>query len=235
MLTNHKRILMFFAHPDDETLGAGGAIAKLSDAGKTVHVAISHTGIHARNNKLSNNNKVVICGEGVEELRQNCREALAILGVEPEHIYLGDFSDNEADKHSLLSLIHWLEPIIEKIRPEVVFTHHRHCTNIEHQYCHEAAVGATRPSENSHIPLICCEIPSSTGYLKPTQWEPNLYVSLSESDIRRKIKAMETYKGEARPYPHPRSPEVLEALGRVRGSESGFHFAEAFMVNRMFG
>jgi len=160
---------------------------------------------------------------------------LAILGVKPNNIYLGDFSDNEADKDTLLSLIHWLEPIIGQIKPDVIFTHHRYCTNIDHQYCHEAAVIATRPGVNCHIPLLCAEIPSSTGYLKPTQWEPSLYISLSESEIRRKIKAMETYIGEARPYPHPRSPEVLEALGRVRGSESGFLFAEAFMVNRIFG
>jgi hypothetical protein len=67
------------------------------------------------------------------------------------------------------------------------------------------------------------------------QWEPNLYVEVSEKDVRAKIKAMQTYKGEARPDPHPRSPEVLKALAKVRGSEAGFLFAEAFMVQRILG
>ena len=41
---------------------------------------------------------------------------------------------------------------------------------------------------------------------------------------------MESYKDEARPDPHPRSPEVLKALAKVRGAESGNFFAEAFMA-----
>jgi len=47
------------------------------------------------------------------------------------------------------------------------------------------------------------------------------YTEVSERKIEAKIRAMETYKGEARPDPHPRSGEVLRALAKVRGSESG--------------
>ena len=108
------------------------------------------------------------------------------------------------------------------------------CTNIDHQYCHEACIVATRPSINSHITVFCGEVPSSTGYLKPTQWEPNFYVNVSEDDVKAKIKAMQTFKDEARPDPHPRSPEVLMSLAKVRGSESGFFFAESFMTQKMF-
>jgi hypothetical protein len=77
-------------------------------------------------------------------------------------------------------------------------------------------------------------VPSSTGYLKPVEWEPNLYVEVSENDLESKIKAMETYKGEARPDPHPRSKEVLRAWAKLRGSESGFYFAESFMISKIF-
>ncbi|MFH1421626.1 MAG: hypothetical protein ABIH42_02790 [Planctomycetota bacterium] len=45
---------------------------------------------------------------------------------------------------------------------------------------------------------------------------------------------METYKGESRPDPHPRSREVLKALAKVRGSESGFYYAESFMIQKIF-
>ena len=48
MISRHKKILTFFAHPDDETLAAGGTIAKLCEQGAEVHVAIPATGIHSR-------------------------------------------------------------------------------------------------------------------------------------------------------------------------------------------
>ena len=64
---------------------------------------------------------------------------------------------------------------------------------------------------------------------------PFLTALCKEEQVNSKIKAMEAYKGEARPDPHPRSREVLEALAKVRGSESGFYLAEAFMLQRGFG
>ena len=226
----YKKILTFFAHPDDETLSAGGTIKRLVREGCEVSVAIPNTGIFSRRNSKIKHD---FSGE-LEKLREDCFKALSLLGVQKKDIYLGEFSDNEIDKHTLLELIHWFESILEKVKPNAVFTHHRYCTNIDHRYCHEAAVVATRPGIDSHVPIYCGEVPSSTGYLKPVQWEPNFFVSLLEGDVEGKISAMQAYKGEARPDPHPRSPEVLRALAKVRGSEGGFFFAEAFMIQKLF-
>ena len=227
-LKQYKKILTFFAHPDDETLAAGATINKLTNLGSEIHIAIPATGIHSRKNIQKERD------DDLDELRKDCQKSMAVLGIEPSNIYLGDFPDNEMDKHSLLELIHWLEEILTKIKPDLVLTHHRYCTNIDHQYCHDAVVVATRPGLNDHVTVLCGEVPSSTGYLKPVQWEPNFYVDVSESNVNAKIKSMETYKGEARPDPHPRSREVLSALAKVRGSESGFYFSEAFMISKIF-
>mgnify|MGYP001196592513 FL=1 len=229
-LKNIKKVLTFFAHPDDETLAAGATIKKLTDLGIEVHVAIPATGVKSR----SNTQDTASLDSELIELRQDTEKALAILGIPSENIYLGDFPDNEMDKHSLLEVTHWLEEIINKIKPDLVLTHHRYCTNIDHQYCHNAVVIATRPGLNDHVTVLCGEVPSSTGYLKPVQWEPNFWVDISENDLESKIMAMEMFKGEARPDPHPRSREVLSALAKVRGSESGFYFAESFMISKTF-
>ncbi len=227
----NKKTLAFFAHPDDETLAAGATICKLGELGVDVHLAIPATGIHSRRNTQDYHQR----DTDMIRLRKDCEKAMAVLGIAPQNIYLGEFPDNEMDKHSLLEIVHWLEEIIFRVEPEIILTHHRYCTNVDHQYCHEAAVIATRPGLDSHVTVICGEVPSSTGYLKPVQWEPNFYVDVTEGQIGAKIKAMQTYKGEARPDPHPRSPEVLRALAKVRGSESGYHFAEAFMIQKTFG
>ena len=227
-LKNIKKVLTFFAHPDDETLAAGATIKKLTDLGIEVHVAIPATGIKSR----SNTQDTASLDSELIELRQDTGKALAILGIPLENIYLGDFPDNQMDKHSLLEVIYWLEKIINNVKPDLILTHHRYCTNIDHQYCHNAVVVATRPGLNDHVTVLCGEVPSSTGYLKPVQWEPNLYIDISKDNLESKIIAMETFKGEARP--HPRSREVLSALAKVRGSESGFYFAESFMISKTF-
>jgi len=229
-LTRYKKVLTFFAHPDDETLAAGATIRKLTNLGAEVHIAIPATGIHSRRNSREEKEREA----DLVELRQDCEKAMGVLGIKPTNIHLGDFPDNEMDKHSLLEVIHWLEDIVRKVKPDLVLTHHRFCTNIDHQYCHEAVVVATRPGLNDHVTVLCGEVPSSTGYLKPVQWEPNLYIEISERDLEAKVEAMETYKGEARPDPHPRSREVLSALAKVRGSEAGFYFAESFMISKIF-
>lgn len=229
-LAENRRVLTFFAHPDDETLAAGATIHKLTGLGSEVHVAIPSTGIHSRRNTQEETRREA----DLLELRQDCEKAMGVLGIDPGNIHLGHFPDNEMDKHSLLEIIHWLEGIIDEVKPDLVLTHHRYCTNIDHQYCHEAVVVATRPGPNDHITVLCGEVPSSTGYLRPAQWEPNCYVEVSQQNLESKIRAMETYKGESRPDPHPRSREVLRALAKVRGSEAGYFFAESFMVSKIF-
>ena len=230
-LSQYNRVLAFFAHPDDETLAAGATISKLIRYGAEVHVAIPATVLHSRRNAESEKERK----NNFKILREDCVKAMSVLGVVSENIYLGEFPDNELDKYSLLELVHWLQAIINRVKPDLLITHHRFCTNIDHQYCHEAAVVATRPSLDERITVLSAEVPSSTGYLKPTQWEPNFYVDISAEELEKKVKAMESYTGESRPDPHPRSGEVLRALAKVRGSEAGCYFAESFMIMRAYG
>jgi LmbE family N-acetylglucosaminyl deacetylase len=225
-----RRVLTFFAHPDDETLAAGATIAKLTGLGIEVHVAIPATGIGSRRNVQGQET----LNADLQALQEDCQRAMEVLGVSPERITLGEFPDNEMDRHSLLEVVHWLEEVLGRVKPDLMFTHHGYCTNIDHRICHEAAVVAVRPSVDVHIPILCGEVPGSTGYLRPAHWEPNLYVEVTEGDVERKVQAMAVYRSEVRQDPHPRSPEVLRALAKVRGSEAGFLFAESFMIERAF-
>lgn len=43
-LKDYGPVLVIAPHPDDEVLGVGGTMARLSDAGAEVHVAIVTTG-----------------------------------------------------------------------------------------------------------------------------------------------------------------------------------------------
>ncbi|MBD1141573.1 PIG-L family deacetylase [Pelagibacterales bacterium SAG-MED32] len=227
----YKKILTFFAHPDDETLAAGATIHNLSKKKDCeIFVAIPNTGIDGRKNKINIKKRNLL----KKSLKSETAQALNKIGVNKKNIFFGNFKDNESDSHSLLEIIHWFENIISKVKPDLVLTHHRYCTNIDHRYCHEAAIVATRAKHNQHIALMAAEVPSSTGYLKPTNWEPNFFYSISETDLEAKINAMETFTSEVQKDPGPRSPEVLRALAKVRGSQSGFYFAESFIILNIY-
>ena len=59
----------------------------------------------------------------------------------------------------------------------------------------------------------------------------NTYYDIS-SYIDSKIEVMNTYKTEINKHPFPRSDESIKSLAKIRGSESGFEYAEAFMLIR---
>jgi LmbE family N-acetylglucosaminyl deacetylase len=230
-LLRARRVLTVFAHPDDETLAAGATIAKLARLGSEIHVVIPATGIYARRNRED----VSSFDAALAKLRADCTTAMGCLGISDGDVTFGEFADNEMDGETLLTIIHWLQDIFDRFKPDLVLTHCKECTNVDHQICFEAVTVITRPGLGFNVPVMCGEVPSSTGYRRPTMFEPNVYIEVSTDDIVRKIRSMQSYAGEARPDPHPRSPEVLRALAKVRGSESGFHWAEAFMLLRAFG
>ena len=60
-------------------------------------------------------------------------------------------------------------------------------------------------------------------------FEPNLWVNISKY-MNKKINIMKIYKGEIKKHPFPRSEKSIKALAMLRGSYSGFEYAEAFKI-----
>ena len=56
-----------------------------------------------------------------------------------------------------------------------------------------------------------------------------MFVNISEFFVQ-KINAMKIYKSETGPFPFPRSEEAIRSLAKLRGSQSGYKFAEAFQL-----
>lgn len=225
-----KKILCLFAHPDDETLGAGGTISRFARERCEISVGISSTGMKSRRNNI----KDKMIEKQLLTLKKDFVKAMSFLGVKKKNLIFGNFADNENDKHSLLEIIQWVEKIIKEFKPDLIITHHKNCTNIDHQYLHNAVVVATRPLSKKKIFVITSEVPSSTGYSKPSNFEPNLYIALERVDLKNKIKSMNCFSTEKRKYPHPRSSKSLEAYAIVRGVNSYTNYAEAFMIHQQF-
>jgi LmbE family N-acetylglucosaminyl deacetylase len=225
-----QTVLVIAAHPDDEILGCGGAIAKHIQQEDTVHVWILAEGLTSRD-QIRDRSKH---SEGFEELSQASRKANAILGV--TSLNLHDFPDNRMDSLELLDVVKHIEQLITRYKPDIVYTHHIGDVNVDHRVIHQAVVTACRPIPGNHLirSIRYFEVASSTEWQTSGSapvFAPNLFVDISDT-LTLKLQALEEYVGEMRPWPHARSVKALEHLARWRGATIGMDAAEAFVIGR---
>jgi LmbE family N-acetylglucosaminyl deacetylase len=220
-------ILVIAAHPDDEVLGCGGAIARHTALGDQVHVLFMADGETSRMAVDSN-----AAAEERESIRRKAAQgAMDVLGVS-ERIFL-DWPDNRLDSIPLLDLVQSIEPVITRLRPAIIYTHFEGDLNIDHQKTARAVFTACRPQpEFSVTQIICFEVLSSTEWNPTQSFMPNYWVDVSEY-LPIKEKALAFYDQEMRPYPHTRSYQNVRQLAGVRGATIGVEYAEAFMIARM--
>lgn len=220
-------ILVIAAHPDDEVLGCGGTIAKLSRECE-VFIAILGEGITSRYQKREQANETQL-----EKLREKSREVRKLLGA--KDVFFFGLPDNRFDELPLLEVVKRVESVIEKVKPSIIYTHHYGDLNIDHQITFRAVLTATRPIKGCTVKEIYAfEIPSSTewGFQKlGGPFSPNVFVDVSDT-IHLKLQAMRLYESEAREFPHPRSPEAIRAIAARWGSVCGLDYAEAFELIR---
>lgn len=219
-----KTVLIVVAHTDDETIGMGGTISKHVMDGDDVAVVSLTDGVSSR--------------AGLTEQSTNIRQkeaedAARVLGFR-WHANL-DFPDNKMDDVPLIMIVKAIEPIIETLCPEIVYTHSLSDLNIDHQIVFRAVLTACRPQPESHCKEIrCFEVQSSTDYalgLLSRPFSPNLFINIDRYwEIKQ--RALEAYSSEMREPPHSRSINTIKALSVVRGSQSGCPKAESFEVVR---
>ncbi len=222
-MKNKTSVLVIAAHPDDEVLGCGGAIARHIEEGDSVTVVILGEGIASRAGTPESTVKKL-----QEALYKDAHKANTILGV--KDLILKGLPDNQFDSVPLLSVVHEIESVIHEVNPTVIYTHHGSDTNVDHRVVSEAVAAAVRPMPDNAIEEVrAFEVPSSSewNFTRPL-FRPQVFVALTEKQLKKKITAMNAYKSEVRAFPHPRSPEYLESLARVRGGQSGTNAAEAF-------
>jgi len=212
------KILVTAAHPDDETLGCGGTIAKLSSEGHEIHLLTFTDGIGARE---------------TGDRRNVLHDVSKILGIENFQSF--NFPDNQMDSVPLLSIVKKIESYLleNNLNPDWIMTHSPDCLNIDHKVVYNATLTVFRGmSRFNPIKIMCYEVPSSSEWNPIKSFTPNFYVSLSNNNFEKKMKALRVYDSEMREFPHPRSYKNIEILASLCGSEVGYYKAEKFMTVR---
>ena len=223
--------MIVVAHPDDELLGLGATMHRLIvDYQVEAHVVILGEGITSR----SETRDPLRWEKELLLHRENIQQAKDAIGYHSVSVF--DFPDNRFDSVALLDIIKVIENEKTVHKPEVIFTHHGGDVNIDHQRTFEAVITSCRPMQHESVKtIITFETPSGTEWRAssdPRYFIPNMFVSVSITNLDAKIKGMESYEFEKRAYPHPRSPEALKIQAQRWGVTVGYEFAEAFTIIR---
>jgi LmbE family N-acetylglucosaminyl deacetylase len=200
-------VLVIAAHPDDEVLGCGGAIALHRDAGDPVTVVIAAQGRSAE--------------ESQSGRPQRTYTDFRFLG----------FPDQKLDTFGLTEIIAPLEAVVREVRPRIVYCQNGGDINHDHHVLFRAALVALRPQEDFLQSVYTYDTASSTEWGYPRTFIPDTWLDISRS-LDRKIEAMKCYEPELRPFPHPRSCEALRHRAAAFGSMCCMEAAEIFMTIR---
>jgi N-acetylglucosamine malate deacetylase 1 len=207
-------ILILAAHPDDEVLGMGGTIKKLSKKNK-IHLCVVTEGASAQyeDKKM------------IDERKKSCIKCGKILGINTFDFL--NFKDMTLNFHNELEINQALEKMIQKYKPHIIYTTSNHDVNSDHRKLYESTIVASRPYSNNIKKLLCYEIPGSVFF----PFQPNIFENI-ENEYEIKLKGFRCYKSEIRKFPHPRSIKSIETIAIQRGIESGWKKSEAFKLIR---
>lgn len=215
--------LVVVAHPDDEILGAGATIHKLSKENKEVNVCILCGGVEVRQHRPK-----------TEELNSDIDSATNIVGI--KRVIKGTFPNIALNTVKHLDLVQFIENAIIETNADIIFTHHPKDLNNDHYHTSIACQAASRIYQRREDikplkELLFMEVPSATEWAlnsSSRQFTPNTFVEVGKEGIDKKIEALSAYRDVMRQYPHPRSEEALKGLAAYRGSQSGSLYAESF-------
>jgi LmbE family N-acetylglucosaminyl deacetylase len=220
-----SKLLVVGAHGDDETLGAGGTIARLADEGVTIALCILTNDDGSRSAN----------GAGVVNRTAAIELAAKTLGI--ERVRINEFGDNRLDTVSHLELNRVVENEVRDFEPDTILTTSMCDLSTDHSLVSRAARVAGRPGKGSVQEVRTFEIRSATDVGEasglPVTFRPNCWQRLDETHVERKIEALRAYGKELEPWPHPRSERGVRALAEYRGSQISTEFAEAFEIVRV--
>lgn len=154
------KALLIFAHPDDETFGTGGTIAKLVKKGVNVNVITATAGQAGQTGEYGK-----ITPEELGEIRKKEQAGAAgILGISKTH-YLG-LMDGQLYKHKITKLADMILPLIKVENPDIVITFEKNgaSNHPDHKRISYAVTHAFREymkTAKKHIRLYYLAVPKS--------------------------------------------------------------------------
>lgn len=216
-----RTVLVVAPHPDDETLGCGGVILRHLAEGDRVHWVIATCMTPGGGYKAD---EIERRGWEIAEVRER-------YGFQRVHAL--DFQTTRLDAVPMADVIESFSRVIADAKPQVLYMPCRGDIHTDHKVVFDAVASCTKWFRTPSLErVLAYETISETNFglsAEGMNFHPNVYVDIT-SYLKSKIEIMKIYSGEMSPFPFPRSDEAIRALAALRGAESGFAAAEAFML-----
>lgn len=216
-----NKIIVIAPHPDDETLGCGGAILRHKSKGDEINwlilTAITEDIGYTPEKIMERSIEIQKVSEayGFSSLNQ-CGFPTTRLDVIPKSDIIGKVSE-----------------IFREVNPSIVYLPYRGDVHTDHHVVFDAVSSCLKWFRYPSVKrVLAYETLSETdAALNPdtNAFRPNVFIDIS-SFLEMKIDIMRIYGSELVDFPFPRSEYALRALASLRGAASGFKAAEAFML-----
>lgn len=204
-----ERVLVLAPHTDDGELGCGATISRLLGEGKRVSYAALSTAADS-----------LPPGMPADQLAREVRKATASLGIAPGDLHVYDYAVRKLNYHRQEVLEDFVR-LREAYQPDMVFTPSRKDVHQDH-----AVVTAEALRAFKHVTIFGYELPWNN-----LSFDADCFLEVSESDLSAKVEALRHYRTQARrDY---MNPDFTRSLARVRGTQVGVRYAEAFEVIRI--
>lgn len=203
-----KIALVLAPHPDDGEFGCGASIHKLTQAGVEVHYAAFSPCTVSVPNDFEQ-----------DILYKELYKAAVQLGISESHIQTFNFPVRNFQEHRQ-AILDTLIQLRDKVKPDLVFLPNSDDVHQDHQVVHQEGIRAFKN---------CCIL----GYELPwnnLHFTSNFHYRITQNNLDAKWNAISAYQSQNfRSY---KSIDFWEGLARVRGTQVGSEFAEAFELIR---
>ena len=226
-ISDLDRVLIIAPHADDEVLGCGGLMARLAGQGAVVRVlfmavdGFHHYGLEG--------------GTTYQQRLDEIVDVAKILDFEWDILYGDQDLIEKLDTVPKRDIVDRFESEINQMEPEAILIPSGADYDQDHVVTFDTALAALRPIAPVFGKWL---VPTVLVYESPKiMWwreeipRPEVFLDIS-GHLDHKQRALAAYVTQARPSPHMRSPESVEALACLRGKEIGVEYAEAYKLLR---
>ena len=197
------RVLCFGAHPDDLEVGAGGLLARLSDEGADITLAIV---------SIPNN---------TEQRKEEAQAAAEVIDANLFVIY--EDKPCRVEDIAMHELVRRFDQIIGDVRPDLVITHSANDLHWDHGLVNRATVSALRRTPCDLLAYL-----SSPEMNAQSRSLGNCFADIS-GFVDTKIDAIACHKSQLPKLDLESSRDLARAMGRI----SGYGYAECYEVLRV--